>query len=90
MVKKFRVEILTTITKFHDILVQQLMTVWCGDVWLTHTGNMLMSVIITGLTCVKKNTAYETSQTEQVYTITFPMDTLEELTVNSLQKLEWL
>lgn len=42
------------------------------------------------LTSVKKNTAYAKSQTEQVYTNTLPMDTLEELTVNSLQKLEWL
>lgn len=39
-------------------------------------------------TCVKKNTAYAKSHTEQVYAITLPMDTLGELTVNSLQKLE--
>lgn len=42
------------------------------------------------LTSVKKNTVYAKSHTEQVYTITLPIDTLEELIVNSLQKLEWL
>ena len=42
------------------------------------------------LTSVKKNTVYARSQTQQVYTITLPTDTLGELTVNSRQKPEWL
>lgn len=42
------------------------------------------------LTSVKKNTMYANSQTQQVYTITLPMDIFGELTVNSRQKPEWL